>query len=133
LQVGDLEELKAVALAFGEDRKTPLLIGSVRSNMGHTERAVGLCGVTKVFTGMETGCIPLNLHYNSTREGVDSLMNGRLRVNIDITTELLYFYSLVLSLHPFNHFMAVDAMVLAQTDMHSVSYVQIYCHVLERL
>jgi hypothetical protein len=36
---------------------------------------------------METGYIPLNLHYNNTREGVESLVNGQLKVNIDITAE----------------------------------------------
>jgi fatty acid synthase len=87
LQVGDLEELKAITLAFCKDRKTPLLIGSVKSNLGHTEGAACLCGVTKVIIGMETGFIPPNLHYKNPREGVESLMNGQLKVNTDITAE----------------------------------------------
>jgi fatty acid synthase len=87
LQVGDLEELNAITQAFCKDRKTPLLIGSIKSNLGHTEGAAGLCGITKVIIGMETGFIPPNLHYNNPREGVESLVNGQLKVNIDITAE----------------------------------------------
>jgi fatty acid synthase len=79
--------LKAITLAFCEDRKTPLLIGSVVSNTGHTEGASGLCGITKVIIGMETGFIPPNLHYRNPREDVESLVNGQLKVNIDITAE----------------------------------------------
>jgi hypothetical protein len=36
---------------------------------------------------METGFIPPNLHYNNPREGVESLMNGQLKVNIDIMAD----------------------------------------------
>jgi fatty acid synthase len=85
LQVGDLEELKAISQVFCKDRETPLLIGSVKSNLGHTEGASGLCGITKVIIGMETGFIPPNLHYSYPREGVESLMNGQLKVNIHLT------------------------------------------------
>jgi fatty acid synthase len=87
LQVGDREELKAITLAFCKDRKTPLLIGSVKSNIGHTEGASGLCAIIKVIIGMETGFIPPNLHYNNPREEVDSLINGQLKVNIDIMAD----------------------------------------------
>jgi fatty acid synthase len=84
LQVGDHEELKAMALAFCKERKTPLLVGSVKSNMGHSEGASGLCGITKVIIAMETGFIPPNLHYNNPREGVEELVNGQMKVNIYI-------------------------------------------------
>jgi fatty acid synthase len=84
LQVGDLEELNAITLGVCKDRKTPLLIGSVKSNTGHTEGAAGLCGVIKVIIGMETGFIPPNLQYSNPREGVESLMNGQLKVNNQI-------------------------------------------------
>jgi fatty acid synthase len=87
LQVGDLAELKAISLAFSKYRKTPLLIGSVKSNLGHAEAASGLCGIIKVIIGMETGFIPPNLHYSNPREGVESLVNGQLKVTIHTTAE----------------------------------------------
>jgi fatty acid synthase len=89
LQVGDFEELKAISQAFCKDRKTSLLTGSIKSNMAHTESVSGLCGVTKVIIAMETGFIPPNLHYKNHREGVESLVNGQLKVNICITLQCL--------------------------------------------
>jgi fatty acid synthase len=87
LQVGDPEELKGITLAFCKGRKTPLLIGGVKSNVGHCEAASGLCGITKVIIAMETGFIPPNLHYNNPREGVKSLVNGQLKASVHVTAE----------------------------------------------
>jgi fatty acid synthase len=87
LQVGDLEELNGIAQVFCKDRKIPLLIGSVKSNLGHSEGVSGLCGVSKVIIAMETGFIPPNLHYNNPKEGVESLVNGQLKVSVHVTTE----------------------------------------------
>ncbi|CAG7830163.1 unnamed protein product, partial [Allacma fusca] len=36
-KVGDPEEMLAVSKVFCEGRKGPLLVGSVKSNMGHSE------------------------------------------------------------------------------------------------
>lgn len=47
-RVGDPEELNAIDKAFCQKRNIPLKIGSIKSNMGHTEPASGLCSVTKV-------------------------------------------------------------------------------------
>jgi len=46
-KIGDSEELNAIEKTF-KDRPTPLLIGSVKSNLGHSEPASGLCQVAKV-------------------------------------------------------------------------------------
>lgn len=46
--VGDPEELNAISSIFCQGRKTPLKMGSIKSNMGHTEPASGLCSVAKV-------------------------------------------------------------------------------------
>lgn len=46
--VGDPEELRAIEQVFCKGRTTPLRIGSIKSNMGHTEPASGLCSVAKV-------------------------------------------------------------------------------------
>lgn len=47
-KVGDPEELQAIEEIFLPGRKVPLMIGSVKSNIGHTEPASGLCSITKV-------------------------------------------------------------------------------------
>lgn len=46
--VGDPEEINAINEVFCKGRDTPLRIGSVKSNMGHTEPVSGLCSVAKV-------------------------------------------------------------------------------------
>lgn len=47
-KVGDPEELQAIEEIFLPGRSTPLPIGSVKSNIGHSEPTSGLCSITKV-------------------------------------------------------------------------------------
>jgi len=82
MQIGDPEELAALDKVFCKGRQTPLLIGSVKSNMGHSEPASGMCSVVKVVTAMEHGLIPPNLHFSNPRQDVESLIAGRVKVLI---------------------------------------------------
>jgi fatty acid synthase len=82
MQVGDGEELAALDQVFCKGRKTPLLIGSVKSNMGHPEPVSGLCSVMKVLIAMEHGFIPPNLHFSNPRKDAEGLLAGRLKVPI---------------------------------------------------
>ena len=84
MQVGDPEELAALDQVFCKGRQTPLLIGSVKSNMGHSEPASGLCSVTKVLIAMELGLIPPNLHFSNPKEEVEGLLAGRFKVHIQL-------------------------------------------------
>ncbi|XP_030748833.1 fatty acid synthase-like isoform X2 [Sitophilus oryzae] len=79
-KIGDPEELQAIETIFVKNRKTPLMIGSVKSNVGHTEPSSGMCSITKVIIGLETGIIPPNIRYNVPREGVKSLADGTIKV-----------------------------------------------------
>ncbi|XP_030748271.1 fatty acid synthase-like [Sitophilus oryzae] len=79
-KVGDPEELQAIEEVFLPQRKSPLLIGSVKSNIGHSEPSSGLSSITKVILGYETGYIAPNIHFSSPREGIKSLMDGRFKV-----------------------------------------------------
>ncbi|KAL6257977.1 hypothetical protein P5V15_011573 [Pogonomyrmex californicus] len=84
-KVGDPEEIIAIEKAICKSRTTPLLIGSVKTNMGHSEPVSGLCQVAKILIAMETGLIPGNLHYNRPREGVKALEDGRVKVVTEST------------------------------------------------
>ncbi|VVC87707.1 unnamed protein product [Leptidea sinapis] len=78
-KVGDPQEVNAIAEFFCRERETPLLVGSVKSNMGHSEPASGLCSIAKVVVAMERGCIPANLHYRSPNPDIPALSDGRIK------------------------------------------------------
>lgn len=83
-KAGDPEELNALTRVFCDRRNAeagPLLIGSVKSNMGHPEPASGLAGVTKVVLAMQHGLLPPNLHFNSPNTDIAALLDGRLKVH----------------------------------------------------
>jgi fatty acid synthase len=82
MQVGDGEELAAFDQVFCKERQTPLLIGSLKSNMGPSEAPSGLCSITKVVIAVEHGLIPPNLHFSNPRQDVEGLLTGRLKVHI---------------------------------------------------
>ncbi|KAI8442466.1 hypothetical protein MSG28_005966 [Choristoneura fumiferana] len=79
-RAGDPEEVNAIAGLFCEGRTTPLLLGSVKSNMGHSEPASGLCSIAKVVVAMERGVIPGNLHYKTPAPEIPALSDGRIKV-----------------------------------------------------
>lgn len=62
---GDPIEARSIAAVFGPHtkREAPLLIGSVKSNIGHTEAASGLAGLIKAVLAMEKGQIPPSINY----------------------------------------------------------------------
>ncbi|RVE49124.1 hypothetical protein evm_006245, partial [Chilo suppressalis] len=84
-RVGDPEELLAIDEIFCTGRSEPLLIGSVKSNLGHTEPASGLCSIAKMCIAYGTGLIPPNLNFSKPRDGVAALAEGRLKVVTDKT------------------------------------------------
>jgi fatty acid synthase len=72
-KVGDPQEANAITDVFCRDRDTPLLIGSVKSNMGHAEPASGLMSIAKVIVAMERGLIPKNLHFTEPNPYIPGL------------------------------------------------------------
>ncbi|CAH0548595.1 unnamed protein product [Brassicogethes aeneus] len=79
-KVGDPEELSATDEVFAERRTKPLMIGSVKSNMGHTEPTSGLCSVIKSIIGLESGYIPPNINFKEHRDDVPAFKEGRFKV-----------------------------------------------------
>lgn len=60
--LGDPIEMGALGQVFGQ-RSQPLVVGSVKTNIGHTEAAAGIAGLIKVVLSMQHGEIPPNLHF----------------------------------------------------------------------
>ena len=63
-QLGDPIELNAAASVYGKgrDAERPLLVGSVKSNIGHIESAAGIAAFIKTVLSMNKGVIPESLH-----------------------------------------------------------------------
>ncbi|XP_033219715.1 fatty acid synthase-like isoform X2 [Belonocnema kinseyi] len=76
----DAQEVKAIDLVFNEGRNSPLLIGSVRSNIGSCSNANSLNSIVKVITAMDKGIIPPNLHYKNPSRKIPPLTEGRVKV-----------------------------------------------------
>ncbi|KAL3097970.1 hypothetical protein niasHT_027515 [Heterodera trifolii] len=85
-KVGDPQEAYAITQTFCQNRTSPLLIGSVKSNMGHAEPASGLCSLAKVIVAIHRGTIPPNLHFNEPNEYIEGLKDGSLKVVTEPTS-----------------------------------------------
>ncbi len=72
-EVGDPIELEAAAAAYGKGRDAdrPLLIGSVKTNIGHLESAAGIAGLVKATLALKQGVIPKHLHFREPTPAVD--------------------------------------------------------------
>ncbi|XP_067207658.1 fatty acid synthase-like isoform X2 [Linepithema humile] len=79
-KVGDPEEINAVHKVLCKNRKTPLMVGSVKSNLGHAEPASSFTQIAKVIIAFETGFVPPNINFTSPRDDIDALMDGSIRV-----------------------------------------------------
>ncbi|NKY33161.1 type I polyketide synthase [Nocardia speluncae] len=60
--LGDRIELTALATVFGDRRRRPLAIGSVKSNIGHTNTAAGIAALIKAVLAVQHGKLPATLH-----------------------------------------------------------------------
>ena len=71
--VGDPIELNAVSAVYGRGRRAdrPLLVGSIKTNVGHLESAAGIAGLIKAVLVMQRGVIPKHLHFQDPTPAVD--------------------------------------------------------------
>ncbi|MGV9249503.1 type I polyketide synthase, partial [Streptomyces sp. NPDC003710] len=68
--LGDPIEAAALGAVFA-GRTRPLVVGSVKSNMGHLESAAGIAGVIKAVLALRAGAIPPNLHFDTPSPLID--------------------------------------------------------------
>lgn len=71
--LGDPIEVHALGEIFARDRPADrrLLIGSVKTNIGHLEAAAGIAGVIKAALALQHGQIPPQLHFQAPSPQVD--------------------------------------------------------------
>ena len=65
--LGDPIEARGLGSVYGRGRApdTPLLIGSVKTNVGHLEAAAGVVGFIKATLAVQRGTIPASLHFDA--------------------------------------------------------------------
>ncbi|KYM97760.1 Fatty acid synthase [Cyphomyrmex costatus] len=77
-KVGDFQEINAIHNVLCENREVPLMIGSVKSNLGHAESASAFSQIAKIIIAFETGFVPPNINYISPQRDMYALMNGSI-------------------------------------------------------
>lgn len=71
--LGDPIEVEALGAVFGKGRPTasPLLIGTVKANIGHTESASGIAGLLKVVLSLRSEMLPRQLHFTAPNPRIE--------------------------------------------------------------
>ncbi|MEU3984638.1 type I polyketide synthase [Streptomyces sp. NPDC026672] len=72
-KLGDPIEAEALLATYGKERSEdrPLWLGSVKSNIGHTQAASGMAGIIKMVEAMQYGVLPKSLHAETVSSFVD--------------------------------------------------------------
>lgn len=83
--LGDPIELQALDAVLGSGRAPdqPLLVGSVKTNIGHLEAGAGIAGLVKAALALSAGAIPPSLHYESPNPNIPFE-----RLGVRVLTEL---------------------------------------------
>lgn len=85
-RAGDPVEARALGAVFGagRDADRPLLVGSVKTNIGHLDAAAGVAGLIKVALSLRHGVLPASLNYAAPNPAIP-MDEWRLRVNTATT------------------------------------------------
>jgi acyl transferase domain-containing protein len=70
--VGDGMEFSAINTVFGQaEREKPLVVGALKSCIGHLEACAGLASVVKTIECLERGKIPPQMHFKKPNPQID--------------------------------------------------------------
>ncbi|MFJ8229702.1 type I polyketide synthase [Streptomyces sp. NPDC094448] len=77
-RLGDPIEVNALIAAYGADRPAgrPLLLGSLKSAIGHASAAAGVGGLIKMVMALRHGVLPATLHVDRPTSAVDWTAGG---------------------------------------------------------
>ena len=83
-KVGDPMEITAIAAALSKCRtpSNPLVVGSVKANIGHLESASGIAGLFKAIVCLERGMIPPSINFERENREL-KLQERHIKVQVD--------------------------------------------------
>ncbi|WP_344637981.1 SDR family NAD(P)-dependent oxidoreductase [Kitasatospora cystarginea] len=81
--LGDPIEFEALSAAFGAAPKGGCALGSVKTNLGHTQYAAGVAGVIKVLLALKHEQLPPSLHFERSNPAI-TLENSPFHVNTEL-------------------------------------------------
>ncbi|RGP67458.1 polyketide synthase [Fusarium longipes] len=72
-KAGDWRELKAISESLGSvrDIENPIIVGSIKPNIGHLEGAAGVAGLIKGVLTLEHAKIPPNINFEKANPDID--------------------------------------------------------------
>ena len=82
-RLGDFAEAAAIGKTYGQSSDSRILpVGSVKTNIGHTEAAAGIAGLIKVVLALKHQAIPPNLNFLEPNPEID-FENLRIRIPVE--------------------------------------------------
>ncbi|MBL4868544.1 MAG: type I polyketide synthase, partial [Pseudomonadales bacterium] len=83
--LGDPIEIAAIQHSYGRNRDAPpLVVGTVKTNLGHTEAAAGVAGLIKLTLALKKGQIPAQLHFKQPNSHID-WQDGSIVIPTELT------------------------------------------------
>ncbi|MFD9592377.1 type I polyketide synthase [Kitasatospora sp. NPDC059973] len=83
--VGDPVEYSSIQAVYGRDGRGRCALGSVKTNIGHTEPVSGLAGLIKAVECLRRGTIPPNRDFTGWNPSIDREQRSRLFVPTELT------------------------------------------------
>ena len=121
--VGDDIEIRSLAEVYGKERDGPLLVGSVKTNLGHTDATAGLCSIAKVILMFETGWIPASLNFNQHKKSLDAIIPRIIEPVINNTE----YNGGVVAINMFGIGGTNIQILLGIKDLHLFTYILLIC------
>lgn len=81
-QVGDPIEFTSLSEVYGVT--TPVALGSIKSNIGHTQSAAGTAGLMKAVLAVQHGEVPATVHFQALPEDLAAI-DTKMFVTADLT------------------------------------------------